>query len=60
MYCNDIKQLATMMRVSNLDIIVSNEQEHNALADAKWNKKAYEYLMNLATEARKDYDPFVI
>ena len=42
MYCNDIKQFA--MNVGNPKLPKQESVEHNALADARWNKVAYEFL----------------
>lgn len=43
-YCRDIKQLADMLGNPTLPKQESNE--HNALADARWNKQAFEFLKN--------------
>jgi hypothetical protein len=43
MYCNDIKQLA--MSMGNPELPKQTSTEHHALADALWNKQAYEFLM---------------
>lgn len=42
MYCRDIKQLCDSMGNPKLPDI--RGQEHNALADARWNKEAYDFL----------------
>jgi len=42
MYCRDIKQLADSL--GNPDIPKQEEGEHNALADARWNRDAWTYL----------------
>jgi hypothetical protein len=43
MCCNDIKQLA-----GDIDLnAVPQKNEHHALADAKWNKAAYEYIKRM-------------
>jgi hypothetical protein len=44
MYCRDLKQEADRLGV-DLSEVVPQENEHHALADARWNKKAWEYLM---------------
>lgn len=44
MYCRDIKQLADQM--GELALPEQTSTEHHALADARWNKLALEYLMN--------------
>lgn len=41
-YCLDVKQEARRLRVSRFPI--EKTQEHNALEDAKWIKKAWEFL----------------
>lgn len=43
MYCRDIKQLCDDK--GNPDLPTQGKGEHNALADARWNKQAYEFLM---------------
>ncbi len=43
MYCNDIKQLC--FSLGNPKLPQQGKGEHNALADAGWNKKAFEFLM---------------
>lgn len=45
MYCKDIKQLCDDL--GNPQLPGQGEGEHNALIDARWNKKAYEYLMSI-------------
>jgi 3' exoribonuclease, RNase T-like len=42
MYCRDIKQECD--RLGNPKLPQQQEREHNALADARWNKKAWEFL----------------
>lgn len=45
MYCNDLKQLAITLGIEDsLDKRVPIENEHHALADAKWNKQVFEFL----------------
>lgn len=48
-YCRDIKQLLDSFAdpCGNLPKLPPCENEHHALADARWNKKAYEYLTAL-------------
>lgn len=46
MYCRDIKQLADDL--GNPKLPEQGKGEHNALADAAWNWKAYEFLAALA------------
>ncbi len=48
MYCNDLKQVMFDLNLDDdfiLKEILQNNQ-HNALEDAKWNKKLYDYLIN--------------
>lgn len=45
MYCRDIKQLCDDL--GNPKLPEQGKSEHHALADAKWNKVAYEFLINL-------------
>lgn len=45
MYCRDIKQLADGL--GNPKLPADPDAEHNALADARWNRRAHEFLMNL-------------
>jgi len=48
-FCMDIKQLAVMKGNPNVKQAVPiPEGVHNALEDAKWNKKVYEYLCQLS------------
>lgn len=42
MYCRDIKQFCDS--IGNPELPMKNNNEHNALADAKWNKAAWEFL----------------
>lgn len=43
MYCRDLKQLADSFDKPRFE---GPKGEHNALADARWNKEFYEYLMS--------------
>jgi hypothetical protein len=45
MYCRDIKQLCDDL--GNPELPKQKSGKHNALADAKWNKQAWEYLDNV-------------
>lgn len=45
MYCRDIKQLCDWL--GNPRLPEQGKSEHHALADAQWNRKAWEFLMNL-------------
>ena len=47
MYCRDIKQLCDDLGNPTLPKQLS--AEHNALHDARWNKLAWEFLVNLET-----------
>ena len=42
MYCRDIKQLCD--KLGNPNLPEQDSQEHNALYDARWNQKAYNFL----------------
>lgn len=44
MYCRDIKQFCD--ELGNPKLPEQKSTEHNALADAQWNHKAYEFLVN--------------
>lgn len=44
-YCKDIKQLFDDVSKKKTVVDPPQEIEHNALADAKWNKKLHEHLM---------------
>ena len=44
MYCRDVKQECD--RLGNPDLPEQCEGKHNALADARWNKMAWEFLRN--------------
>ncbi len=43
MYCRDIKQFCDLL--GNPKLPEQGKGEHNALADARWNKQAYEFLI---------------
>jgi len=43
MFCMDLKQLTVM--VGNPKLPDQTSTEHHALADARWNKEAYDFLM---------------
>lgn len=43
-YCMDLKQLAVML--GNPTLPAQTSGEHNALADAHWNHRVYEWLRN--------------
>jgi hypothetical protein len=42
MYCNDIKQ--ECVRLGNPELPKQEKGNHDALQDARWNKRAYEFL----------------
>lgn len=44
MYCRDLKQWCDQL--GNPDLPKQDGNEHHALADAKWNKKAWDFLNN--------------
>lgn len=48
MYTRDIKQLCDLL--GNPKLPEQGKGEHNALDDAKWNKKAYEFLIDYAND----------
>lgn len=41
MFCMDLKQEAKRLGVKLRDLVPAEQPEHNALADARWNAKAY-------------------
>lgn len=45
MYCRDLKQLCDSL--GNPRLPEQGKGEHHALADARWNRKAHEYLLRL-------------
>lgn len=49
MYCRDIKQLCDSL--GNPKLPEQGKGEHNALADARWNKTAYDFLIGLRNES---------
>jgi hypothetical protein len=48
MYCRDIKQLCDMLGNPNLP--KQGKGEHHALLDARWNKAAYDFLIQYARD----------
>jgi len=44
MFCLDIKQLMWHYRLDKAGLGIENQQEHHALADARWNKDAYDTI----------------
>lgn len=52
MYCRDIKQFCDSL--GNPKLPDQADNEHHALADAKWNKMAYEWLMQYGMAIEQD------
>jgi hypothetical protein len=52
MYCRDIKQLCDF--IGNPRLPKQDGPEHNALADAQWNKMAWESLMSMLNRQATD------
>lgn len=50
MYCRDLKQWCDML--GNPKLPKQNSTEHNALADARWNKSIYEYLLTMPVPSK--------
>lgn len=50
MYTNDIRSLVDLARLQPSKLPRQPEGLHNALADAKWNKVRYDYLMGILSE----------
>lgn len=46
-YCRDLKQIADEVGI-NLEAEVTQTNQHNALSDADWNRRAYLWLHNPA------------
>jgi len=44
MYCRDLKQWCDDL--GNPELPAQGKGEHNAISDARWNKQAWEFLMN--------------
>jgi hypothetical protein len=44
MYCNDLIQVANAIQVSLNSDTIKEDYNHNALTDAIWTKKAFEYI----------------
>lgn len=55
-YCRDLKQFNDDLGLSKEEIALppSPEDEHNALADARWNKLVYDRLVEVAQAHRYD------
>lgn len=43
-YTKDLQQLAESLGYKSIEKLIPNEKEHHALADARWNKRVWEYL----------------
>lgn len=65
MYCYDLKQLmdekeiarqdgTDMVELRNLSTYPKQENEHNALEDARWNKKLHEFLNTINIESKPE------
>jgi 3'-5' exoribonuclease-like protein len=52
MYCRDLKQWCDML--GNPRLPKQTSQEHNALADARWNKEVWDFLNARATADAKE------
>lgn len=48
-YFNELKQEAN--RIGGYPTHIPNEDKHNALADARWNKRAYDIIMDIQNAA---------
>lgn len=48
MYCKDIKQLCDSL--GSPELLKQGNEEHNALADARWNKQTWEFLTSLSNK----------
>ena len=48
MYTRDLKQLGDSL--GNPELPRQDKDEHHALADARWNRDTYVWLMNYAKE----------
>lgn len=58
MFCRDIKQLAKQLGNPDLHALISNVEEHNALADAEWNMNVFRELQLGFSEGKFDWEPF--
>lgn len=43
-YCNDLMQWMKFLDLEHIPVPIDPTDAHNALGDARWNKKAYEFL----------------
>lgn len=55
MYCRDIKQWADDL--GNPKLPAEGKDEHHALADARWNRRAWEFLKEVANGAQALHRP---
>lgn len=46
LYCRDIKQWCDML--GDPDVYQQGRREHHALADARWNRRVYDFLVSYA------------
>jgi len=51
MWCRDLKQLMWHLGISKKALAPSPKNEHDALADARWNKVVFEYLSHCSHPA---------
>lgn len=49
-YCNDLMQWMKFLDVERIPVPIDTDGAHNALADARWNKKAYDFLKQKQSE----------
>jgi hypothetical protein len=57
MFCRDIKQECS--RLGNPSLPIQGKSEHNALADARWNREAWDFLATIRdswTAAAENWD----
>lgn len=56
MYCNDIKQLSK--QVGDPQLPQQGKSEHHALADARWNRMAFHYLLSIPSDCLVLHHPW--
>lgn len=49
-YCNDLMQWMKHLGLGRISVPVDSTEVHNALVDARWNKKAYNFLKQKESE----------
>lgn len=54
MYCRDLKQVADML--GDIRLPKQDHSEHDALADARWNKQSWEFVRAWATEKWESHE----